>query len=58
MNFDEHARATLIAYYLAHKRWKDTPPQHKTDKGIAKGLRDTAHSKLIGVAELLAQKEN
>jgi hypothetical protein len=57
MNFDETARATLIAYFFAHKRWKKTPSQHKTDKGIAKELRDEAHSKVLSMAEVLAHKE-
>jgi hypothetical protein len=56
MVFDEHARATLIAYYAAHRCWKEVPPQHKTDKVTAKALMDSAHSKLIGVAELMATR--
>lgn len=56
MELDPHAKATLIAYYLAHKRWKDTPEQHKTDKKFAKDERAAAHSKLMAVAELLAHK--
>lgn len=56
MEFDAHVRATLVAYYKAHKLWKDTPPDDKDAKAVAKDLRGAAHSKLLAVGELLAQK--
>jgi len=57
MDFDKHTRATLTAYYLAHKCWKGIPPQHKTDKAIAKEMRDAAHSKLMAVAKMVCERQ-
>ena len=56
MEFEEHARATLIAYYEAHRLWKNAPESDKPAKKAAKEARAAAHSKLITAGELLKHK--
>lgn len=56
MEINQHAESILIAYLVAHEKWKALPDG--PEKQAAKRLRGQAHSKALEVIRLLRhQKE-